>query len=72
MLLKANMTIKSVSPPVTYWCKSGHKAKEDVPFFHISGDTLATHLWGVYCEDCLKAANERSAQLKEEKRLYQS
>lgn len=64
MMMKSEMTLKEVSPPVTYWCKSGHKADENTLFFHVSSDKLPKERWGVYCEECLKAAHKRAAELK--------
>jgi hypothetical protein len=63
---KSDLTIKSVASPATYWCKSGHKAREDAEFFRISGDTLPKEKWGEYCEDCLAAANNRLQQMKDD------
>jgi hypothetical protein len=63
---KENMTIKQVASPATYWCKSGHKAGEEVRFFHLSGETFPKERWGVYCEDCLIAANKLLRQMKED------
>ena len=68
MFLRPNLSISEISPkdtkgnanplyPTDLRCKSGHTAHGCTRFFMVCGDTLAKERWGIYCEDCLKAAN---------------
>lgn len=48
-------------------CKSGHPVPDNVRFFAVSGDTLHPDLHGIYCELCLKAAQQRLKFMKQHK-----
>ena len=60
-MLKANLTIDQVSEthpmfPKNGECKSGHLVDGGVKLFYVSGETLDRWRWGVYCENCIRAA----------------
>lgn len=42
--------------PSDLYCKAGHYASEGSLFFKVSGD-IDRSLWGLYCENCIKAMN---------------
>jgi len=42
--------------PSDLYCKAGHTASEGSRFFMVSGN-IDRKLWGLYCENCIKAMN---------------
>lgn len=52
--------------PSDLYCKAGHYANEGDRFVSVSGN-IDRSLWGLYCENCIKAMNI-VRRLKKEKR----
>ncbi len=77
MFQKADLIIKEVQPPHSYWCKSGHRAPatfhrnglagadQPIKFFQVASVKMP-NVNGVYCEPCLIVAN---AMKREEVKL---
>jgi hypothetical protein len=65
-MFDVSLTISQLTtPPANNWCKSGHTAKQDERFFHVSGRNLETGRWGAYCETCLTVANKLAEKKKQ-------
>lgn len=54
--------------PSDLYCKAGHFANEGIRFFMVSGN-IDRNLWGLYCENCIKAMNIMRRVKKEKREL---